>query len=365
LANVGEKIQRYQRATGCDSIVAIRTRYVPTDLNFNIKRSKSITCNRGDDGELVLSTILGGAPQYKIQWSNGDTNTVLKNLAAGQYRVTITDKNGCQRADSMDLKEPALIEMDVIGIQPKCFGEPFGSLEVGFIKGGVPPYVFNIGDLNKNITTVPYTLPNMRIGRYQAKIYDQNKCFNDTFIDIKEGRILSINLGNDTKIRLGDSIAINVQSDFNLKKIKWISEKPMPCDTCLSQIMRPTTTSIYKVKAQDTEGCLAEDIITIFIDKERRVYVPNSFSPNNDGKNDILTVYADQSVEKIKTFQIFNRWGNRIFENFNFLPNDETMGWNGLFNGKDVQNDVVVYFIEVLFKDGKTEIFQGDVTIMK
>jgi gliding motility-associated-like protein len=229
----------------------------------------------------------------------------------------------------------------------------------------VPPYTLNMGDVNKPISVLPYMASNMRVGRYQVKIFDQNKCFNDTFIDITEGRVLKIDLGNDTKITLGDSTTLNVNSDFNLKKIKWISENTIPCDTCLSNLVRPLATTTYKVKVQDTEGCVAEDAVTVFIDKNKRVYVPNSFSPNGDKENDILMVYTDQSVEKIMTFQVFNRWGNRIFERYNFQPNDETAGWDGFFNGQLVQPDVMVYFIEVMFKDGKTEIFQGDVTVMK
>jgi gliding motility-associated-like protein len=365
LVNVGEKIQKYARTIGCDSIVATRTRYAPTSLNFSIKRSKSITCNRGDDGEIVLSSITGGTPQYKIAWSNGDTNSVLKRLAAGKYQATVTDKDGCQRADSLDLKEPNAIEIEVDGISPRCFGEQFGSIEVGMVKGGLPPYSFNMGDVNKPMSVSPYTLSSIRVGRYQVKIFDQNKCFNDTFIDIKEGRLLSISLGNDTKITLGDSTMLNVTSDFNLKNIKWISDNAIACDTCLTNLVRPIATTTYKVKVQDTEGCIAEDVVTVFIDKNKRVYVPNSFSPNGDKENDILMVYSDQSVEKIMTFQVFNRWGSRIYEKHNFQPNDETAGWDGFFNGQLVQPDVVVYFIEVMFKDGKTEIFKGDVTVMK
>jgi gliding motility-associated-like protein len=263
------------------------------------------------------------------------------------------------------LKEPNAIEIEVDGINPRCFGEQYGSIEVGMVKGGLPPYAFNMGDVNKPMSVLPYTLSSMRVGRYQVKIFDQNKCFNDTFIDIKEGRLLNMSLGNDSKIILGDSITLNVTSDFNLKNIKWISDKTIACDTCLSNLVRPIATTTYKVKVQDTEGCTAEDAVTVFIDKNKRVYVPNSFSPNGDKTNDVLMVYSDQSVEKIMTFQIFNRWGSRIYEKHNFQPNDETAGWDGFFNGQLVQPDVVVYFIEVMFKDGKTEIFQGDVTIMK
>jgi gliding motility-associated-like protein len=365
LINVGEKTQKYQRIVGCDSIVTTRTRYVATALDFNIKSSKSISCNRGDDGEVAISGIIGGTPQYKIAWSNGDTNAILKKISAGKYQVTVTDKEGCQSADSIDVKEPSPINMEVVGIRPSCFGEQFGSIEIGMVTGGLSPYTFNMGELNQIMASFPYSIPKMRVGRYQVKIFDQKKCFNDTFIDIPEGRVLIVNLGNDTKIRLGDSVMLNIESSFKLKNVKWISDKTLPCDTCTSLWVRPLATTVYKLKAQDTEGCLAEDAITVFIDKNKRVYIPNSFSPNGDKENDVLMVYADQSVEKVVTFQVFNRWGSRVYEKYNFQPNDENAGWDGSFNGLIIQSDVLVYFVEILFKDGKTEVFQGDVTIMR
>jgi gliding motility-associated-like protein len=365
LANVGEKIQKFARTTGCDSIVATRTQYAPTNLSFNIKHSKSISCNQEDDGELTILGIKGGLPQYQILWNTGDTSSVLKNLKSGLYRATVTDGNSCSYSDSFRLDEPPPLSIEAITNTPPCFADDFGSIQLGNILGGVGPYRFELGGVQKNVPNLPYTFSKMIVGRYPLTVFDKNNCRSDTVLIVQEGKRLIVELGEDKQITLGDSISLGVSVNATIKNIKWQSETLMPCDTCLTLSVKPIATARYRVKITSAEGCQAEDMITIFVDKNRRVYVPNSFSPNGDKTNDVLMVYTDQSVEKIMTFQIFNRWGNRIYEKYNFQPNDETAGWDGFFNGQLVQPDVVVYFIEVMFKDGKTEIFQGDVTVMK
>ena len=71
------------------------------------------------------------------------------------------------------------------------------------------------------------------------------------------------------------------------------------------------------------------------------------------------------SVKQVKTFQIFSRWGEKIFENNNFQPNLEGEGWNGLFGNEEMMSGVYVYFVEIEFVDGQKELFKGDVTLLR
>jgi gliding motility-associated-like protein len=362
---IGKSTERFSRVGKCDSVVVTLTSLIPSTITFDIKPSKSISCNQEDDGELTLSSIKGGLPQYQISWNTGDTGKVLKNLKTGIYVATVTDGEGCSTFDSLRLIEPIPLSIEAITNTPKCFTDDFGSIQLDKVSGGVAPYRFELSGVQKSVPNLPYTFSKMIVGRYPLTVLDKNNCRSDTFLIVQEGKRLVVELGQDKQITLGDSIVLDVNANATIKNIKWQSETIMPCDTCLTMSVKPITTARYRVKVTSAEGCQAEDMITVFINKNRRVYVPNSFSPNGDKTNDVLMVYADQSVEKIKTFQVFSRWGSRIYENYNFQPNDETAGWDGFFKGQIVDSDVVVYFMEVLYKDGKTEIIQGDVTIMK
>jgi len=113
-------------------------------------------------------------------------------------------------------------------------------------------------------------------------------------------------------------------------------------------------------------GCSDSDVIWVYVSKERKVFIPNVFSPDENGLNDYATIFADDaSVRSIPSFRIFNRWGELVFERENLIPNVETEGWNGYFNNKKMQNGVYIYIAEIEFIDGETEIFKGDITLME
>jgi len=96
------------------------------------------------------------------------------------------------------------------------------------------------------------------------------------------------------------------------------------------------------------------------------VYIPNIFSPNNDGSNDILFVSGGADIESIRSFSIFNRWGELVFEQIDLLPNMPSAGWDGTTrNGQLLNPAVFVYMIEIRFTDGETEVFSGDVVLMR
>ena len=99
--------------------------------------------------------------------------------------------------------------------------------------------------------------------------------------------------------------------------------------------------------------------------KNREVYIPNAFSPNGDGINDWLTVFASDQVKKVNQFLVYNRWGEVVFEAHNFLPNNLSVGWDGTFKGEPLNPSVLVYWAEVEFVDGLVILFKGDVTIVK
>ncbi len=101
------------------------------------------------------------------------------------------------------------------------------------------------------------------------------------------------------------------------------------------------------------------------MDQRVAVFVPSVFSPNDDGVNDILTVFADQQVKLVKSFRIFNRWGGMVFLKKDFLPNDIRNGWDGNYLGQALNPDVFVFTLEVELFSGVITQIQGDVTLVR
>lgn len=93
-------------------------------------------------------------------------------------------------------------------------------------------------------------------------------------------------------------------------------------------------------------------------------YVPNVFSPDNDGINDYFTLYSDVILEIIN-LSVFDRWGNLVFEQQNFPASQESLGWNGSTNGKNCEPGAYTWFAEILFKGNQKKIKNGSITLIQ
>jgi gliding motility-associated-like protein len=134
----------------------------------------------------------------------------------------------------------------------------------------------------------------------------------------------------------------------------------------LNPIVSPDFTTNYTVVVTTLNGCVDEADIRVIVDRRVNVYIPNAFSPhNNDGTNDRFMIFArDGSVSKIDSLMVFNRWGESVFEAYNFPPNDPTYGWDGTFRGVKMNAAVFAYWTEVELIDGSTVILKGDVNLI-
>lgn len=97
------------------------------------------------------------------------------------------------------------------------------------------------------------------------------------------------------------------------------------------------------------------------------IYIPNAFSPNEDGRNDRFEVFVKSGTSaRIKTYKIFNRWGGLVFEQENILlPASDLQWWDGYFNGERVTPDTYVYRIEVEYGASKTLVYTGEIALLR
>ena len=105
--------------------------------------------------------------------------------------------------------------------------------------------------------------------------------------------------------------------------------------------------------------------ITVNVQFDKAVYIPNAFSPNGDGINDFFRVFGNSSVLRVQNMLIADRWGEIVYEAEDINLDEEQRFWDGVHRGKDMNNNVLVYYVVVEYIDGRTEEFKGDVTIMK
>ncbi|MFQ5447408.1 MAG: gliding motility-associated C-terminal domain-containing protein, partial [Saprospiraceae bacterium] len=210
---------------------------------------------------------------------------------------------------------------------------------------------------------------NLSAGAYQITVLDAGDCESSEIILINVPLPVSVGLGEDRFIESGDGLIleaiVNVPFD-SLASVVWSPLDSAECPTCLTQPVVPLFTTTYSISITAENGCTDEDTLTVFVDRKKHVYVPNAFSPNGDGANDVFRIFAKPgTVKKIKSFLVFNRWGETVFQYFNFQPNDPAYGWDGTYRGQQMDPAVFAWFAVIEFLDGKTKVFEGDVTLVR
>ena len=120
----------------------------------------------------------------------------------------------------------------------------------------------------------------------------------------------------------------------------------------------------YSVEVSNECGT-DRDVVNIAFEDCNDVYIPNAFSPNDDGRNDVFMIHDGGDVTNVHLFRIFDRWGALLFEQSDFLPNDKAFAWDGEFQGKAVNQGVYTYFADITFRDGKRILFEGAVHLLR
>ena len=326
--------------------------------------SEDILCANDCNGEVAAAPTGGIGFGYTYSWQTGDSDSNIQNLCPDNYAVTVTDAYGCTGVDLTVINAPLPLAMTLTLQDVECPFDGDGAIEVTTTTGGIPPYVYSIDNQ-------PFTSVNgagfLSGGSYMVVAQDANGCLVEQLAVIDEPEAFSIDAGADIFIKLGERADLDGQViPYYGQTINWSPPDSLFCSTCLSTYFYPLETSQVNLLVVDTtSGCFQEDSLLIFVEKPREFYVPNVFSPNLDGTNDFFTVFAGIGVEEILQFKVFSRWGNLVFENNNFQPNDLNAGWDGTFNEKTLNPDVFVWKAQVRFKDGETKWYQGDVTLIR
>ncbi len=329
----------------------------------------------------VLETELDGTNSHStdslnFQWIyNGNVlsgNQMININTSGIYQLIVSNANSnCADTASVNVvyNAPPIESVNINISEPSCHGENDGIIIFDSIVGGTPFYDFSIDGGNNFVSHNQFY--NIDPGLFDFVVQDARGCQWDTSLVIKEPVELDLNIGNDMVLKLGDTLILtanfNVPTD-HVDTIIWYPSEILNCtssDECYDVFGRPLNSFYARATLIDLNGCIAQDKIKVEIDKETIAYVPNVFSPNGDNKNDMFTIYAGNSVKKIKQFSVYNRWGKTIYEGINFLPNDPAYGWDGTLNGKPLGPDVFVYWAEVELIDGQKTIFKGEVTLIK
>ncbi len=195
---------------------------------------------------------------------------------------------------------------------------------------------------------------------------DDKNCFKDTgHIFIKVYPIPVVNGGGNKVVNVGKTIDLIPTISADVTEVLWSPTTGIFRNSYPGITIKPVTNTDYTVKVKNPGGCFAEDKVSVkVICNGTNVFIPNTFSPNGDGANDIFYPRGS-GLFKIATLRIFSRWGQVVFERKSFNANDPNAGWDGTFNGARLNPDVYVYSIDIICDNNSILNYKGNIALVQ
>ena len=308
---------------GCRAYDGVQISYYP---NTSISLGPDFSICEGGDTTLSI-----GPGFLSYNWSNG-SNADTALLGPGTHFVEIQDLNTCSAYDTIFIDSFSNNFIDLGNDSLICEDNVF-NLSAGL---GHSLYRWNTG------AQTPVILVNT-IDTFWVEVVNTNGCIDyDTIIF--DTLVNTFQLTSDTTIYLGGSVDL---SAYGGTSYLWDNG-----DTNATTNYAPIENTTAWVVIDYGNACYDSAYVNILIYDGVNVFIPNLFTPNGDGNNDIFKAYGYGFEDNIE-FKIYNRWNRVVYEAFTFdaLKN---IGWDGKFNGEDQPDGVYIWTLNATDLNGQT-----------
>ena len=319
------------------------------------------SCFGEADGTAAIA-VSGGSPPFRFSWTNGVTDSVVSNLLAGEYVVTVTDTTGCDIKDTVTISEPPQIESELIDYADAFCSEPNGFLTIEAFGGsGGFAYQWELDSIQVGPTAIRL----LGDSSYTVLITDGNGC---------DARF-TYSIGSDPRptadfitdffpadsfiIRDGREIGFINQSIQAISYIWDFGDGGFSDQENPFHVFQDTGTYRVLLIAFDPNFACPDTAVRSFtLLPPGAIFVPNAFSPNGDGEND---TWAPSGVGILRArTRIYSRWGLQV----GTLESLQDR-WDGFYQGREVPEGVYVYVVEALINDGTEFRKAGTVTLFR
>jgi gliding motility-associated-like protein len=310
---------------GCLLFGSSTIKIFPPDIEVKLKETKCFT----NDTALVTFTICMNNG-YDSVWRNipvsfydGDPAGSTARLLQPAFRTAVTVPDTCATY-TVKVKAP-LTNTLVAVVNDK-----------GDNRAVVPSQAFPETDSRNNSDRAAYT-------PFTVSIVP-----SDTAIDRLTG------------VRLSPGVQGGTATSF-----AWQPDRSLSCSDCPAPVATPPHTSAFFLTAQNEAFCTDTAYAIVRTHSQSGIYLPSAFTPNADGRNDVFYVIAGKEVSRIKSFSVYNRWGQVVHAVRNVPANTPLHGWRGKLGSEEAPPEVYVYYVVVLLQDGKEKSARGTVTLIR
>lgn len=377
---------RATTAQGCTSTEILPVEVLCCTDNFQVSATTMPPSCPGDsDGSIALDIESPNGPPFFITWEDGSSSNSRTGLATGLYSVTLSDTSECQAIRTFEVPPAQPFEIDTLLSLPSCDAGVDGSITLE-VSGSAPPFSYAWEGMpfsNNN------TLSNLSAGLYTVAIQDSLGCMDTLEINLQELQLmldpqvtdsrdcltttdatvperLTLTLTSDSPIILGDNARLRAITNAIEPFILWSPPDFLSCTDCATpEALQPTQSMAYQIEITDDKGCSIRDSVNLTVLLRYPAYLPNAFSPNNDGINDTWAPQGGPALERWLYLQVYDRWGGLIFEAQNPNGQNAVLDWDGRAKNQPMPVGVYTCIMEGQFIDGTVRQFQSDVLLTR
>jgi len=305
-------------------------------------------CNAQNNGSITI--VASSVSAYLWSPPVSATNTAI-NLGPGVYTCTLSAGPGCQLVQTFTVAEPAPLANTNTFMHTTC-NHCNGWIDYT-TTGGTPPYSY---------AWLPAGAPqhsnsDLCPAIYTVTVSDANQCSSTYTAEILPSAGVTLTLSpSSALVYPNEPVQLSVSSN-EAEVFFWSPAGNLSCTLCSTTTATSAEPMTYCVRGLDDTGCRDSACVRVEI-KCGNVYIPNAFSPNNDGHNDVLRVL--NNCISTMNLKIFDRWGNMLFES-----SSQSNCWDGLYQGSAVDPGVYVYQFTALLSDGQEVSKKGNITVVR
>jgi gliding motility-associated-like protein len=361
-ANAGSYLIQLIASSGTACMDTVRRTLVVRENPVIGFSRKSFDICRGESVQLQA----GGGTRYEWTPAAGLSDPGVANPVASptentRYTVRVTNAFGCVSEDTLRINVSQPFTVTASPEQNVCAGERVTLNAAGAVRYQWFPAQ---GLSNPNIAN-PQAGPSATT-TYRVVGYGADNCFTDTAeVRVNVIPLPTVFAGSDTIIGVAEPLQLRPQVSADVRSYAWTPSTFLSCTNCPTPTTTPTTPIQYRITVSNAFGCSASDDISITLRcSPDDVFIPNTFTPNGDGTNDLFYPRG-RGVRTVEFLRIYNRWGEMVYERKGFALNDRTAAWDGTYKGERLASGVFVYTTRMICENNEVIELKGSIMIAR
>lgn len=327
-------------------------------------------------GSVFSESHLGKAASYR--WDFGDPSTIddistdttptYRYGSAGHYQATLVVKTvyGCNDRIPLEVDVPdsvALTATATVDPAEICAGK---TVQLHASSNAAETYQWSPTEGLDNPSSPDPVAKPAASTTYQVTTSSQNHCQTATAsVQVVVHDNPEIDAGPDLTVPTGSVVTLAPKGSADITSWDWSPATYLSCTTCENPAVTPRSNMVYVVQVGNAFGCTSSDSLKVnLVCDEGKVFIPNTFTPNGDGQNDLFYPRG-LGVKTVVYFRIYNRFGQLVYERERFQLNDQSAGWDGKMKGVALSPDVFVYTAEMICDNDKIFKLSGNITLLR